>query len=73
MKNGEILKGTRDMVDKRNYFLDKEHAEEKFCYLTADTMKKKEALSIVASIYDLPKRQSINYISDTIRGVAGYK
>ncbi len=73
MKSGEILKGNGNLVDKRNYFLDKKHAEEKFCHLTANTMKKREAHSIVASIYDLPKRKSINYISDTIRGALLHK
>lgn len=73
MKSGKILEGNGNLVDRGNHFLDKEHAKEKFCYLTANTMKKKEALSIVASIYDLPKHKSINYISETIKGAVGHK
>ena len=73
LKNGEILKGNGDLVDKRKYFLDKEHAKDKFWHLTANTMKKAEALSVVASIYDLPKRNSINDVSATIRDAVGLK
>jgi 2-methylcitrate dehydratase PrpD len=73
MKNGNNLKGDGNLVDKRKYFLDKEHAEEKFCYLAANTMNKTDALSVVDSIYDLPKHRSIHYISDTIRGAVSHK
>jgi 2-methylcitrate dehydratase PrpD len=73
MKNGDILKGNGDLVDKRKFFLDKEHAKTKFCYLTANAMNKEDALAILASIYDLPKHNRINPISDAIRDAVGLK
>ena len=73
MKDGTILRGDGGLVDRGNHFLDKEHAKEKFRYLTANSMKEEEALSIVNSIYDLPKHKSIHYISALVKGAVGNK
>ena len=67
MKGGKMLKGNGKLIDKGNHFLDKEHAKEKFRYLVANAMKEKEALAIVTSIYDLPKRKDIKSVSETIK------
>ncbi len=71
MKNGETIRGDKNLVDLMNHTLDKERAARKFCYLTADRIDEKAALAVVEAIYNIAQQQDIAGISNAINGALG--